>query len=83
MVHLVGLAVGSSCCKFCNNCDSLQLTFLKNVGDMTRNDRLVPPEQVDQLIKRQPNGLTVNANLNAGPAVFGLVDQKLTGVVRY
>lgn len=30
VIHLVGFAIGGSCCIFCNNCCALQLAFFKN-----------------------------------------------------
>lgn len=44
---------------------------------MSRDDRLVALKQVGHLGKRQPGGLALEADLDAGATVLGLVEEEL------
>ena len=44
---------------------------------MPGDDGLVALEQLGHLVERQPDGVAVHAHLEAGAAVFGLVEEEL------
>ena len=54
-----------------------QLALLEDVLDVPGDDRLVALEQLGHLPERQPDGLAVEADLDAGAAVLGLVEEEL------
>src|SRR5690606_38264851 len=49
VIDQIGLAIGGSCCIFCNNCLALQLPGRKDVFQMARERRLLVAKQVPQL----------------------------------
>jgi hypothetical protein len=72
---LIGFAVRGSCCKICNNSFALQLSFLKDIPDVPRNQRLIPLKKHRHLIQRQPDGFAEKPYFEASFASFGLIKQ--------
>jgi hypothetical protein len=69
VLGLVGLAVGGSCCIFCNNCLAIQLPGFEDVPQMPGYHGLIPSEQLGHLAKGQPDGLPLQAHVQTDLAV--------------
>jgi len=78
VLDLVGLAVRSSCCIFCNNCLPIQLPSLEDVPQMPGYYGLIPSEQLGHLAKRQPDGLPLQAHVEAYLPIGCLVEGDLS-----
>lgn len=74
VLHLIGFAIGSSCCIFCNNCLTRQLGVLEYVVQVARYTRFVPVEEFSKLLKTQLDSLLIGVQLNFDSCITSLIN---------
>ena len=67
-------AMWSGSCIFCNHQCLIQLSFRKDIIKMPRDNRLVSLKQQYELILRQPHSVILQFDIQAGLAVFSLIE---------
>ena len=64
VLHLIGFAVGRSCCIFCNYSLPRQLATVEDILQVPGDHRLVATKQAGQLLQAEPHRLTRQAHFH-------------------